>query len=88
MSTEASTGVARAVAIAGGQRALARKVGVQPQSVQFWLSAGRPPLERMLDVEAVTGVPWQELRPDLAQIFTAVRPAARRRARQGVASGA
>ena len=80
--------IQRAVEIAGGQSALARRLGVKAQSVQFWLQAGRPPLERMLAIEAATGVAWQELRPDLALVFSDVLPAARTRAQDDISAAA
>ena len=76
--------VQRAADAVGGQSALARLIRVKPQSVQLWCATGRPPIERMLQIEAATGVPWQELRPDLAGVFTGVLPAARQWARDSI----
>ena len=44
---------------------VAEKIGVRYQAVQAWLRRGRVPAERVLAVEAVTGVSRHELRPDL-----------------------
>src|SRR5262247_1457059 len=55
-------GLDRAVAAAGGVGALARKIGIAQPSVSNW---SRVPAERVLTVEAVTGVSRAELRPDL-----------------------
>ncbi len=57
--------VERAISLAGGQTALARKIGVTPQAVQGWHSAGRIPLNRVLDVERATGIPRTEIMPEI-----------------------
>lgn len=56
------SGVEKAIAAAGNKSILARKLGVKVQSIQQW---ERVPAERVLEVERVTGVPREELRPDL-----------------------
>jgi TorA maturation chaperone TorD len=55
-------GLQRAVDAAGGIVALARALGVAQPSVSGW---SRVPAERVAAVEAATGVPKTELRPDL-----------------------
>lgn len=56
----------RAIAAAGGtQAALAAKVGFTQQAVSEWVVAGRVSRFAVLPVEAATGVPRYELRPDL-----------------------
>jgi len=52
----------RAIDAAGGVRALARAVGVSQPAVSTWK---RVPADRVLSVEASTGVSRSELRPDL-----------------------
>lgn len=52
----------RAIGAAGGVRALARAVGVSQPAVSNWK---RVPADRVLSVEASTGIPRGELRPDL-----------------------
>ncbi|MDN7894521.1 YdaS family helix-turn-helix protein [Burkholderia cepacia] len=59
------TPIQRAAQAAGGQSALARKLGCTPQSVSKMCATGRVPAERVLSIEAATGVPRHELRPDL-----------------------
>lgn len=56
------TALQRAVAAAGGQANFARLIGVTAQAVSQWEVV--PPL-RVLAVERVSGVPREELRPDL-----------------------
>jgi DNA-binding transcriptional regulator YdaS (Cro superfamily) len=56
----------RAADAIGGQTALARALGLKSQgSIQTWLKLGRVPAERVLRIEALTGVSRHELRPDL-----------------------
>jgi TorA maturation chaperone TorD len=56
------SGVGKAVAAAGGVGALARALGISQPAVSSWQKV---PAERVLTVEAVTGVPRSVLRPDL-----------------------
>jgi TorA maturation chaperone TorD len=55
-------GLDEAISAAGGVGALARKIGISQPSVSNW---SRIPAERVLAVEAVTGVNRALLRPDL-----------------------
>ena len=55
-------GIAAAIEAAGGVGALARKIGIAQPSVSNW---SRVPAERVIAVEAATGVPRSVLRPDL-----------------------
>jgi TorA maturation chaperone TorD len=55
-------GLDEAIAAAGGVGALAQKIGIAQPSVSNW---SRVPAERVLTVEAVTGVSRAVLRPDL-----------------------
>lgn len=58
--------ILRACAAAGGQSALARKLNLGSQgTVSSWILRGRLPAERVLEVEAATGIHRHELRPDL-----------------------
>lgn len=52
----------RAIGAAGGVRALARALGVSQPAISSWK---RVPADRVLSVEANTGVPRSDLRPDL-----------------------
>jgi TorA maturation chaperone TorD len=55
-------GLDEAIRAAGGVGALARKIGISQPSVSNW---SRIPAERVLTVEAATGVDRSVLRPDL-----------------------
>ena len=54
----------RAIKAAGGAGALAKSIGVGPSAVSNWKLAGVP-ASRCPAIEALTGVPMRELRPDL-----------------------
>jgi DNA-binding transcriptional regulator YdaS (Cro superfamily) len=63
MSKEA---ILKACDAVGGQSALARALGLSSQgTVSSWIKRNKLPAERVLAVEAVSGVPRHELRPDL-----------------------
>jgi len=51
-----------AVRAAGSITALARKLGIAPQAISQWREV---PVERVLAVEAATGVSRHSLRPDI-----------------------
>ena len=55
-------GLKKAIAKAGSVRALGRLLGIQHSAILEWK---RVPYERILDVERVTGVQREELRPEL-----------------------
>jgi TorA maturation chaperone TorD len=55
-------GLEEAIRVAGGVGALAKKLGISQPSVSNW---SRVPAERVLSVEAATGVGRAMLRPDL-----------------------
>lgn len=61
MSAE-SEALGRAVKAAGSKTKLAALVGVTLQAVSQW---DKVPLARLMDVARVTGIPAQELRPDV-----------------------
>lgn len=52
----------KAIGAAGGVRALARSLGVSQPAISSWK---RVPADRVLSVEASTGVPRSDLRPDI-----------------------
>lgn len=55
-------GLRAALRQAGSLTGLARGLGIKPQSIIKWQ---RVPAERCLDVERLTGVPREVLRPDI-----------------------
>jgi TorA maturation chaperone TorD len=55
-------GLERAIDAAGGIAQLARKIGISQPSVSTW---SRVPAQRVVAVETATGVPRNDLRPDL-----------------------
>jgi TorA maturation chaperone TorD len=55
-------GLETAIRTAGGITELARRIGISQPSVSNWT---RVPAERVLSVEAATGVPREILRPDI-----------------------
>ncbi len=55
-------GLARAIDKAGGIGELARKIGIAQPSVSNW---NRVPAQRVIAVEAATGISRRDLRPDL-----------------------
>ncbi|MFN7185967.1 MAG: transcriptional regulator [Pseudomonadota bacterium] len=48
----------------GAKSRLARELGVTPGAVNQWR---RVPAERVVEVERITGIPREQLRPDLFQ---------------------
>jgi DNA-binding transcriptional regulator YdaS (Cro superfamily) len=63
MSTQ---GLQKAIAKAGSQRELAELLGVRQSHISNWLRRNkRVPAGRVCAIEAATGVPRHELRPDL-----------------------
>ena len=58
----ADEGLRLAVTAAGSFNALAKALGMSAQAVLVWR---RVPAHRILQVEAVTGIPREQLRPEL-----------------------
>lgn len=58
----AKTALKKVIKKAGGQSALARKLGISQQSIQQWVVV---PLKRVKQVSEITGVPREELAPEL-----------------------
>jgi DNA-binding transcriptional regulator YdaS (Cro superfamily) len=61
MYPNADEGLRLAIEKAGGITALARELGMTPSAVFEWR---RVPSGRILQVEAVTGIPREKLRPE------------------------
>ncbi len=56
------TPVQKAIDAAGNASELARRLGIKVQAIQQWKQI---PAKRIIAVEAVTGIPRNELRPEL-----------------------
>lgn len=61
MSDQETTGVVDVIVAAGGQSALARKVGVSHQAVSRWVKCGWIPVAHIIQVENMFGVPRARL---------------------------
>lgn len=63
------SGIERAVEAFGSQEAMARELGVTQQAVSSWVANGYVPVRRVVQIEALTGVPRADLlEPKLADI--------------------
>jgi DNA-binding transcriptional regulator YdaS (Cro superfamily) len=62
MKRPKSPQVERAIAAAGGLGPLSKALGITKQAVGAWYAI---PAERVLDVEKLTGIPREKLRPDI-----------------------
>jgi len=60
--TKRPDGLNRAIKEAGGVTALAQALRVNRQAIYQWRAI---PANRVIEIEGVTGVPREELRPDL-----------------------
>ncbi|WP_443696452.1 transcriptional regulator [Pseudomonas sp.] len=61
-----TTGIMDAVLAAGGKKGmgqskLARALGVTPQAVSLWVSQGYVPVDRIVEIESLYGVPRYKL---------------------------
>lgn len=55
------TGIEIAIEAAGGQVKMAEALGVTQQAVSIWLQRGFAPLKRLVEIEAMFGVPRSKL---------------------------
>lgn len=67
--------IKRACEAVGGQVKLAALIKVSAPAINQWVTKGRVPAERVLAVEAASGIPRHELRPDLYPFAQAGRRA-------------
>jgi DNA-binding transcriptional regulator YdaS (Cro superfamily) len=63
-------GVKLAVDAIGGHRKLGRLLGISHQAIGHWEYV---PAERLIEIEILTGVPREEMRPDLYRGFRRTR---------------
>jgi DNA-binding transcriptional regulator YdaS (Cro superfamily) len=54
--------IRKAIKVAGGVRKLSRKIGVTHAAILGW---HRVPAERVMAIEAATGIPRSVIRPDI-----------------------
>jgi DNA-binding transcriptional regulator YdaS (Cro superfamily) len=54
-----------AIKIAGSQKDFAADLGIRPPSVTGWILRKKTPANRVLEVEARTGISKHRLRPDI-----------------------
>ena len=59
------TPIRRAIEAAGGQTALGRLIGKTQSVIRYWMLIGQPPAEEARAIEKATGIPREELRPDI-----------------------
>ena len=62
MHCRKTPGLRKAIDAAGTMAELARRIGLTKQAVSLWHTV---PLSQVLSVERATGVPREELRPDM-----------------------
>jgi len=61
----------------GGIGALSKALRISPQAIHKWRKKGGVPLDRVIEVEKLSGVPREQLRPEL---FRSLSTASRKRA--------
>ena len=64
MSKRAPAPLDKAVQAAGGYDAFCAKMSIARRTAFSWIEKGEIPLQRVLEIERVTGIPRHELRPD------------------------
>lgn len=65
MKTPRESPLDRAIRVAGGRTKLARALSLKGPAVVYQWGLARVPAERCPDIEALTGVKCEELRPDV-----------------------
>ena len=64
-TTNFNTALERAIALAGGPTNMAHALGLTSRSVVYQWGKNRVPADICPDIEALTGVSCEELRPDV-----------------------
>lgn len=72
----ASEVIGRAIEQGGGIGAVAKAMGLTEEGVRLWRVRGRVPDKHLIEFERLTGVPREELRPDLYRRATVDDPQA------------
>lgn len=62
METAPETPLTTAAKAVGGVRNLAKRLGISAPAIYQW---DKIPADRVVEIEGITGVPRQQLRPDL-----------------------
>jgi len=57
--------IAEALEKGGGVAAVAKALKMSTEGVRLWRARGRVPADRIVELERITGVPRERLRPDL-----------------------
>lgn len=65
MNTKVETPLDRAIKIIGGTTKLAKELNLSGHAVVYQWGKTRVPAEKCPDIEAITGVKCEELRPDV-----------------------
>lgn len=65
MQTTPETAIVRAIRLGGGITKLARELSVSSHAVVYQWTKTRVPAEKCPDIEKITGVRCEELRPDV-----------------------
>jgi DNA-binding transcriptional regulator YdaS (Cro superfamily) len=65
LDRKAAKGLSDAIEAAGGLNKLARRLRISRQAVLAWKDRCRIPAERLIEIESITGVPRERLRPEL-----------------------
>ena len=58
-------GLERAWKALGSRGALAKALSISPSTISMWQTRGRIPSDQVLKVEQISGIPREQLRPDL-----------------------
>lgn len=66
--------IKNAIDKAGGVKAVAKAMQMSEEGVRLWHARGRVPAERVVELEQLTGVPREALRPDLYERPTDTAP--------------
>lgn len=65
MNTEPQSVIEQVFFLRGRAAEIARRLQISAQAVGKWRRSGRIPIERVIDVEQITGISRHDLRPDI-----------------------
>lgn len=78
MSQKTETPLDRAIRLAGGMTQMARDLGLKGHAVIYQWTKNRVPADHCPDIEELTGVRCEELRPDVNWAVLRIAPRKRR----------